>query len=89
MDNLPEPEGERTGMRQFDLNKLPGAYRRWPVLAGVAAGFWILFIIYLGRSAYYFFRHDSYLAGLSLVWSILCLGLGQILHAWARNRPAD
>jgi hypothetical protein len=76
-------------MRQFDLNKLPGAYRRWPVLAGVAAGFWILFLIYLGRSAYCYFRHDHYLAGLSLVWSIICLGLGQILHAWARNSPVD
>ncbi|MCE5272619.1 hypothetical protein LLH00_15165 [bacterium] len=76
-------------MKQIDWNRLPRGYRRWPVLAGVAAGLWLLVFVYLGRAVFYFFQDDHRLAGFSVMWSIICLGLGQILYIWAKNTPAD
>ena len=40
--SLIEKESQRKAL-------LPGAYRRWPLLAGVAAGLWVLVVFYLGR----------------------------------------
>ena len=76
-------------MQKVEWEKLTRTYRRWPALAGVAAGLWVLVIMYFGRMLVYLIRGDHRVAGLSLVWSIVCLLLWRLLHAWAMHRPAD
>jgi len=76
-------------LQQIDWNKLPRGFHRWPVLAGVSAGLWLLVLFYLGRAVFYFFQEDHRLAWFSVMWSIICLGLGQILYIWAKNTPDE
>ena len=68
---------------------LPETYRRWPLLAGVAAGLWVLVIFYLGRMLITLMRGYPKAAAFSLLWSIVCLALWSILHQWARTRRTD
>ncbi|MBN2290463.1 MAG: hypothetical protein JXQ83_14105 [Candidatus Glassbacteria bacterium] len=66
---------------------LPAAYRRWPLLAGVAAGLWVLVLFYLGRMLVTLWQGHGKAAAFSLLWSLVCLALWSLLHRWARNRP--
>ena len=68
---------------------LPEAYRRWPLLAGVAAGLWILVLYYLGRMLVTLFQGHGKAAAFSLLWCIVCLALWSMLHQWARTRRTD
>jgi len=68
---------------------LPQAYRRWPLLAGVAAGLWVLVIVYLGRMLLNLVQGDGKTASYSLLWSVVCLGLWRLLHNWARKQPVE
>ncbi|MBW7996373.1 MAG: hypothetical protein FVQ81_07380 [Candidatus Glassbacteria bacterium] len=68
--------------------KLPGAYRRWPLLAGVAAGLWVCVIAYLGRLVLSLIHGHGETALFSLLWSALCFVLWGLLHNWARKYQA-
>lgn len=74
--------------RQRLKNRLPAAYRRWPLLAGVAAGLWFMVLLYLVRMALSLFRGDSQTAAFSLLWSAVSFVLWSLLHNWARKRQA-
>lgn len=68
--------------------KLPGAYRQWPLLAGVAAGLWVMVFAYLGRMVLSLIQGNVRTALYSLLWSAVCFVLGNLLHNWARNYRA-
>jgi len=70
-------------------DRLPGAYRRWPWLAGVAAGLWILVVYYLLRLVYSFIQGNRRTALFSLLWSAICFILWNTLHNWARRQRSD
>jgi len=69
--------------------KLPGAYKKWPPLAGVAAGLWVMVLAYLVRMVFSTLRGDSYTAIFSLLWSVVCLVLFTLLHRWARRQRTE
>ena len=80
---------DRDDIRRRKLTaKLPGAYKRWPLLAGVAAGLWVMVLAYLVRMIFSMLRGDSYTAWFSLLWSIVCFALWNLLHRWARKYPS-
>ncbi|HUU28554.1 MAG TPA: hypothetical protein VM123_12155 [archaeon] len=64
---------------------LPEAYRRWPLLSGVAAGLWFLVLLYLVRMILKLFQGDRTTAFFSLLWSMVCLVLWTLLHYWAKG----
>ena len=68
---------------------LPKAYRRWPLLAGVSAGLWLLVMAYLVRMILSLLRGDQSTAFYSLLWSLVCLILWNLLSQWARHKPFD
>ena len=80
--SLIEKESQRKAL-------LPGAYRRWPLLAGVAAGLWVLVVFYLGRMLVTLWQGHGKAAAFSLLWSLVCLVLWSLLHQWARTRHQD
>ena len=73
---------------RFNRAKLPEAYRRWPLLAGVAAGLWFMVLVYIVRLVLNLIRGDSQTAAFSFLWSVVCLILWTLLHNWARRRQA-
>ena len=66
--------------------KLPGAYKRWPLLAGVAAGLWVMVLAYLIRMALGIVSGHSGTAAFSLLWSAVCFVLWSLLHRWALGK---
>jgi len=68
---------------------LPEAYRRWPLLAGVAAGLWVLVLFYLVRMLISLFQGYGKAAAFSLLWGLVCLALWSTLHWWAQGRHYD
>lgn len=75
-------------MKKLEWNLLPQAYQRWPALAGVAAGLWLLVLMYLGRMLYYLVQGERKVAGFSLLWCVICYLLWRLLNNWARKRTA-
>ncbi|MEA2063973.1 MAG: hypothetical protein U9P14_09775 [Gemmatimonadota bacterium] len=78
----------RTNKRSYRTILLPPAYRRWPVLGGVAAGLWLLVLFYIVRMLVFLWQGNGKTAVFSLAWSILCLLLWTLLHRWAQRRQA-
>lgn len=74
--------------RRKMLEKLPRAYKRWPILAGVAAGLWVMVLAYLVRLVYSLVTGNPDTAAFSLLWSVVCLVLWTLLHNWAKKHPA-
>ncbi len=72
--------------RRMLIAKLPGAYKRWPLLAGVAAGLWVMVLAYLVRMVLSMVSGQSDTALFSLLWSAVCFVLWNLLHRWARNK---
>lgn len=68
---------------------MPEAYRKWPLLAGVAAGLWVLVVFYLGRMLITLWQGHGKAAVFSLLWSMVCLALWSLLHKWARAQRSD
>lgn len=66
--------------------KLPGAYKRWPLLAGVAAGLWVMVLAYLVRMVLGIVSGHGGTAAFSLLWSAVCFVLWSLLHRWARSK---
>ncbi len=62
---------------------LPPGYRRHPILAGVAAGFWVLVFYYLGRMVVSLFQGDNRVALFSLLWCVISFILWIVMHFWA------
>lgn len=78
---------DRDDIRRRKLTaRLPGAYKRWPLLAGIAAGLWILVLSYLVRMILSLVSGESATAVYSLLWSAVCYFLLNLLHRWARKR---
>ena len=75
------------GLRHNPL--LPAAYRRWPLLAGVSAGLWVLVLVYLVRMILNIVQGNSTIAFFSFLWSVVCLFLWGVLHGWAVKKTAD
>ena len=75
--------------RRMLAAKLPGAYRRWPLLAGVSAGLWVMVLAYLVRMMLSILSGQSGTALFSLLWSAVCFLLWSLLHRWARKHRRD
>jgi hypothetical protein len=69
--------------------KLPGAFKRWPLLAGVAAGLWVMVLAYLIRMILSLISGEVTTALFSLLWSVVCFFLWSLLYRWARRHQAD
>lgn len=67
---------------------LPVKYRRYPLLAGVAAGLWVLVFFYLARMIINLIQGDRQVAAFSILWSGVCFILWTILHKWAQQRSS-
>ncbi len=79
----------RKSLRAWNNPLLPAAYRRWPLLAGVSAGLWVLVLIYLARMILNLVRGNGTIALFSFFWSLVCLFLWGLLHGWATRKTAD
>lgn len=68
---------------------LPAAYRRWPLLAGVSAGLWVLVLVYLARMILNLVWGNGTIAFFSFLWSLVCFFLWSMLHGWAIRKTVD
>ncbi len=75
--------------RRKQAAKLPGAYKRWPLLAGVAAGLWVMVLAYLVRMVLSLISGETVTALFSLLWSSVCFILWNLLYRWARKHQAN
>jgi len=80
---------KRKGKSSWHNPLLPAAYRRWPLLAGVSAGLWVLVVAYLVRMIFNIVRGNGTIAFFSFLWSVVCLFLWSLLHNWAIKKTAD
>jgi len=80
---------KRENRRSWHNPLLPAAYRRWPLLAGVSAGFWVLVLAYLIRMIFNIVQGNGTIALFSFLWSMVCFLLWGLLHNWAIKKTAD
>jgi len=80
---------KRKGLSAWHNPLLPAAYRRWPLLAGVSAGLWVLVLIYLARMILNLVRGNGTIALFSFLWSLVCFFLWSMLYSWAIKKTVD
>jgi hypothetical protein len=80
---------KRKGLSAWHNPLLPAAYRRWPLLAGVSAGLWVLVLVYLARMILNLVRGNGTIALFSFLWSLVCFFLWSMLYNWAIKKTVD